>query len=274
MTDTARRRQVAACARLPMLRRIRRAAIGRGSAGRLVMLTASLPGVGPGDLYAASGSAAARGLVGSLVGDWPAWYRLEIGKRGGLHVHILTACEAENARPDGLNGVHIRAIYDLTGVLAYLSKPRDGRAARSATDRAPVGVGAAAEAYIAARADRWASEGKRRLPAGSGVVNLPRRVALAAALAPGLVLAALVAALAADLTRARRLADLLAARQAARVALTARRSARPRGLALIAAPGRARPFLGFLARPPDRIRQRRAGQLLPVRAAVLALHHP
>jgi len=262
VTDTERRRQIAARARLPTLRRIRQEAIRHGSAGRLVMLTADLPGVGPGDLYTASGSAAARALVGGLVGDWPAWYRLELGKRGVLHVHILTAREAENALPDG---IHVRNIYSLSGLLAYLAKPRDGLAARSAFDRAPVGVAVAAEKYLTARADRWA-QGKRRLPAGSGVVNLPRR-ALAAALAPGLVLAVFVADLAARLAACFRLAGLLAARAA--------RKASARRPALTAAPRLAVPFLGFLApcagrgRPPDRIRQRRAGLLLPVRAADL-----
>jgi hypothetical protein len=127
----------------------------------------------PGELYAEEAHRAARQAVYGLVGHWPAWYTVESGEKSGLHVHIVTAAELESDLPDGVN---VRSVWSLRGVLAYLSKPKDSRAARSNHRRTLSlnAVLAASEDHLGKQAARRAA-GHCRLPTASGSVNVPRR---------------------------------------------------------------------------------------------------
>jgi len=219
------------------------------------MLTVHLPGA----LYSAQAHAAARSAVGALVGGWPAWYTLERGQGGGLHAHILAPAEVENALPDG---VHVRTVYSLGGVLAYLSKPRDADAARSGHARTvdPLAALGATERRLAARYERFRATGSRRVPTGSGVVNMPAARRRRAQPGPLLLLAALGAllglAVANLAARRARWASVLTARRTRSRRAAGPRAPRRRPLGTPAPSrrpwpvlGRAVPVLGH-ARPP------------------------
>ena len=222
MTDTTARRQVGAARRLAAWRSVRCEAIRRGAGPRLCMVTVALPG----RLYDAQAHAQARQQVAALVGPWPAWYGLEYGQRVGLHAHILAPVAALayiHAQAPQAHAARIHAqAGGLRGLAAYLSKPRDARAARSAHARQPDPLAAlvAAEDYLQARAEHYEKTGSRRLPVASGLLNVPRSRRQPARPGPGLLLAALVAVLsqqvADHLARADRLAAWLAAGRLAR----------------------------------------------------------
>jgi hypothetical protein len=175
VTDTTRRRKVKAKRLAPILEKIRAEATRRGSDGYMVMLTAPLTRSLESGLYSIQAAQAARELVKALAGGWPAWYTLEQGKGGGLHVHILTVIDAVPGLPEPVHG---EPVYSLAGVLAYLAKVRDALAACSNWCRA-VSTEAgevAAERYLSARAGRLL-DGFKQLPRASGVLNMPRRKA-------------------------------------------------------------------------------------------------
>lgn len=232
-----------------MLRRVRREAVRRGSSGTLVMLTVPLPG----ELYDLDAHRAARDVVKEAVSGWPAWYTLERGTSSGLHAHVLTVTEAVPGVLDAPE-VHGVPVWSLRGVLAYLSKPRDARAAAAGHRRAvPLwSLLEASEAYLSARAAA-AGEGRTRLPAGSGTVNVPPRRRAAVIVPPLLLLSCLNALL------SRRAATLSAthSRRAAVPAVrhrTARRWHLP-GVPVSVPPSR-RPALIGHARPPPRRKPR------------------
>lgn len=171
VTDSNERRRIAARRRMRTLRRVRREAIRRGASPALVMVTLDLPG----ELYGLEAHREAREVVRELVGGWPAWFTLESGRHTGLHAHIVTTVEAVPGLLD-VPGLHGVPVWHLRGLLAYLSKPRDAHAARSNEQRhlsLPDVIGAA-ERYLTARAAALV-EGRERLPAGSGTLNVPQR---------------------------------------------------------------------------------------------------
>lgn len=170
VTDSNRRRSVAARRRERTIRRVRQEAIRRGAAPGLVMVTVGVPG----NLYDLEAHRAARAQVKELVGGWPAWFTLESGRSSGLHAHVLTTVEAVPHILRTAPEAHGVPVWSMRGVLAYLSKPRDARAARS-NERRTLSLSDvidAAEDYLQARAAA-AADGRERLPVGSGVVNTP-----------------------------------------------------------------------------------------------------
>lgn len=236
-----------------MLRRVRREAVRRGSSGALVMLTVPLPG----DLYELDAHRAARDVVKEAVSGWPAWYTLERGTSSGLHAHVLTVTEAVPGVLDTPE-VHGVPVWNLRGVLAYLSKPRDARAAVAGHRRAvPLwSLLEASEAYLSARAAA-AGEGRARLPAGSGTVNVPPRRRAAGIVPPLLLLSCLSALLS---RRAAVLRNILSAILRRRAAVPAVRHRTARRCHLhgvpVSAPPCRRPALIGHARPPPRRKPR------------------
>lgn len=77
------------------------------------------------------------------------WFKVERGRHGGTHVHIVTSA---SAAPGGT------PVYDLAGLAAYLVKPADGRACMRKRDEDISAAelkrqkDAAAEYWLAARA--------------------------------------------------------------------------------------------------------------------------
>lgn len=210
VTDTEQRRGLGAWRRLGTVRRVRREALARGSDGHMVMLTVPLTG----DLYGLEAHRAARRAVAELVSGWPAWFKIERGTRGNLHAHVVTVSEVVPGvlrRPE----VHGVPVWHLRGLLAYLSKPAEGKSARSAhRRRLPLlDLWQAAETYLSARAAA-AADGRSRLPACSGVVNLPpcRR----AVVSPVLILAVFGLQMAERQARARRYMAVVTLRRSQR----------------------------------------------------------
>lgn len=73
----------------------------------------------------AAANLAASTILGN-VGNPPAWVKLERGRCGGLHLHIVTPAPSLGLVP----GLERREVYDAAGLAAYLSKPNDARMAR------------------------------------------------------------------------------------------------------------------------------------------------
>jgi hypothetical protein len=218
VTDTTRRRKMAARRRLKVVRRVRQQAIRLGYGPALVVLTAHLPG----ELYDLEAHRQARQLVREIVGTFPAWFKLEDGREAGLHVHIvapLAVMQRVNKE------VHALEVWSLRGLLAYLSKPVDGNAARSNHRRtlSMPRVLAASERYLSARAAALV-DGRARLPVCSGLLNVPRRTSKRAAPSVGLILDVLLWQCR---RRAAALASALASVQAA-LSLSRRCTAPPR----------------------------------------------
>jgi len=70
-------------------------------------------------LYAPDTSSTARALVGQTVPGPPARWKMERGWGGNLHLHIISPLP-----PLAVPGAaHHAPVYDLRGLLAYLSKP-------------------------------------------------------------------------------------------------------------------------------------------------------
>lgn len=70
-------------------------------------------------LYAPDTSSTARALVGQTFPTGPAYWKLERGWGGNLHLHIISPLP-----PLAVPGAaHHAPVYDLRGLLAYLSKP-------------------------------------------------------------------------------------------------------------------------------------------------------
>lgn len=78
------------------------------------------------DLYCHKAQQRAVKMTAAIVGSAPAWSKLERTHDGWLHAHIITSTDAPLLLPAGAT---TRPVYDLTGLLAYLSKPGDPRAA-------------------------------------------------------------------------------------------------------------------------------------------------
>lgn len=170
LTDTPRRRRTAARRRLGH---------GRGLLPRLlkacghdlVMLTLPLYHAPPAALYCHQTGEQARAAVRALLPPGvPAWCKLEHGRRGLLHIHILTAAAAAAALPPG---VRYTAISDSVGLLEYLGKPADARACRWRDERGHWHSPAYADLQ-AASVDLLAAKQARRLPRLSWPLNLPR----------------------------------------------------------------------------------------------------
>lgn len=193
------------------MRRVQVEALERGSDGHMVMLTVPLAG----DLWEREAHQEARRQVAALVDGWPAWYKIERGKKGVLHAHILTVSEVVTAQVLARPEVHGVPVWSRRGLLAYLSKPANGQAARSAhRRRVPVlDLWEAAEDYLQARAAA-AADGRLRLPVCSGVVNLPPR--RRAAVSSLLILAVFGVQMAQKLDAARRYMAALARKRSQR----------------------------------------------------------
>lgn len=127
------------------------------------------------DLYCHKAKARAKKLTDAIHGNAPAHCTLERSYDGWLHAHIITSADAPLLLPAGAT---TRPVYDLTGLLAYLSKPGDARAAMVTrtvdgqtrtyqnTDENKL---AAYQDYERARA----KSGGRRFPTMSWTRNLP-----------------------------------------------------------------------------------------------------
>lgn len=123
-----------------------------------------------GPLYAAETVSAARALVNQTFSG-PAYWKLERGECGGLHLHVVSPLP-----PVAVPGAaHHVPVHDLGGLLAYLSKPADARLCRPGR-LSPWSMNPYARAqayrdglddYAQARRDAL-SQGRRRLPALSG----------------------------------------------------------------------------------------------------------
>lgn len=266
VTDGEQRRRIGAARRIEAVRRVRREAVRRGSDGVLVLLTVPVPG----ELYEREAHAAARRHVAELVSGWPAWFKLEKGAGGALHAHVITTTDAV---PGVLHRreVHGVPVWHLRGLLAYLSKPADGAAARSNRRRAvPESESVqAAERYLSARACA-AAAGRSRVPACSGVVNVPPR--RRAALSVPLLLAVYMVQMVRKVQAAERYSAVLRVRRSRRGEVR-RSSVRHRAVICWHLPGAAvrsrRVALIGHARPPP---QRSAALLVngPRSAAVTA----
>jgi hypothetical protein len=121
-------------------------------------------------LHSVDASRAARLMVECVFGAAPARWKLEQGRAGSLHVHVVSPLPpvAVHAFDD------VRPVYDLRRLLAYLSKPADARLCRTRlTPYTPDAATRAAE-YRAALTDAAAArasrqrQGKNRLPPVSG----------------------------------------------------------------------------------------------------------
>jgi len=76
-----------------------------------------------GELYSRALRAEAKNEIALLVGDTPSFAKIERGKSGLFHVHLLTSTKVFVSR-------HYSApIYDLEGFVGYVLKPSDSRAA-------------------------------------------------------------------------------------------------------------------------------------------------
>ena len=222
VTDSEQRRGIGASRKREAVKRVRLEALRRGSYGVLVLLTLPMRG----DLYGLEAHREARRQVVASVDGWPAYYVLGEGKSGGLHAHIVTVTEAVEDWTSKPAGAHCEVIerkkYDrnkkktpLRRVLAYLSSPRlEGAGRRNHRRQVSEEVKeAAAERYLQARAAA-AAAGRSRLPACSGVVNVPPRGR--AADRPALILACLAVQLAEWQERARRLMAVMTLRRSQR----------------------------------------------------------
>lgn len=82
-----------------------------------------LPGL---PLYSSATTRAARHLVLSTFQPSPAFWKLERGECGNLHLHVISPLP-----PIAVKGwATCGTVYDLPGLLAYLSKPADARLCR------------------------------------------------------------------------------------------------------------------------------------------------
>lgn len=149
-------------------------ALTLGLSGELMECCLHVPGV----LYDLHATREARRRVRELVQGFPVYHTLEDGQDIGLHENIYIPVELVELLP-----AHIwRQQFDpkkggLAGKLAYHSKPRDALACRSNHRREvpPLLQLIADERLLEAR--KYALEaGRVRLPAASGVMNLPLRL--------------------------------------------------------------------------------------------------
>lgn len=137
------------------------------------------------DLYDHAANARARKVAAAVVGNNPAWCKLERRHDGMLHLHILTRADAWPLLPSGATR---RPVYDAEGLVRYLSKPADARAClvrrkdpvtgQTLTSEAPDSAGLldAYQDYMQARA----LAGGRRFPRLSWSHQLPRMTGLRA----------------------------------------------------------------------------------------------
>lgn len=170
LTDTPQRRRTAARRRLGhgrgLLPRLLSAA-----GHELVMLTVPLRPAPPAALYCPEVAREVRAAARAVLGKSPGWVKLERGRRGLLHLHILTAAAVRDLPP----GVRLSPVPDPLGALVYLSKPGEGLACRWQDERGrwqdptPAELEAATLALRTAR--RQQSGPLRRL---SWTLNLPR----------------------------------------------------------------------------------------------------
>jgi hypothetical protein len=157
MTDTPRRRK----RRAPALKRQLHELHGLYPSG-LVMVTVHLRHLDGLPLYseqlAAEAHAAAAALLkaAGLRGVW----KVERGREGGTHVHLVTASAAKVVKTEIFDDNHVVDVSDGDGLAEYLSKPGDAAVCRPDAG-ALAGWGQseldamrafAAEEYLAARA--------------------------------------------------------------------------------------------------------------------------
>lgn len=121
LVDTQRRRSVTTN---------RRKKYGEGLLARLLSATDDLNHVmlplwtGPAiDLYDHGAKNRARDMTAALVGDAPAWVKLE--HAGQLHAHLIVDASASLLLP---RGAKVEPVYDAEGLMRYLAKPGDARA--------------------------------------------------------------------------------------------------------------------------------------------------
>jgi hypothetical protein len=77
------------------------------------------------DLYDHAANRQARAVAAAVVGDAAAWNSLERSTDKYLHLHIVADADAALLLPPGAK---TRPVYDLEGLMRYLSKPSDARA--------------------------------------------------------------------------------------------------------------------------------------------------
>ncbi|WP_191242384.1 hypothetical protein [Deinococcus ficus] len=78
------------------------------------------------DLYSHKAHDRAANITAAILGTAPGWCKLERDHGGNLHAHIITSTDAPLLLPAGAT---TRPVYNLKGLLHYLSKPGDARAA-------------------------------------------------------------------------------------------------------------------------------------------------
>lgn len=137
----------------------------------LALVTVPL-GYGPPDaLYTLETAETARRTVKAMLGrKTPYWAKLERGRRGLLHVHVMTSLRRGRALPAGTRR---KTVTKPLGLVEYLSKPSDARACKQKGKGRrwyppdPASLEGAIETYEAARS-------RGRLPRLSWSNSLPR----------------------------------------------------------------------------------------------------
>jgi hypothetical protein len=96
---------------------------------RLKLVTVPIGSAIAAGLYSPRVNARARAHARAIVGNSPAWCKLELGLDGGLHLHLLVAADAALMLPRGSKCDPVKPTdADLKRVLGYLCKPADARA--------------------------------------------------------------------------------------------------------------------------------------------------
>lgn len=122
ITDTKSKRQKNKKKAENLSRRLETAAIYKQKP--LNLLTVPIGVIDPLDLYGAALHALARQLCADIVGKHPHYAKLERGRHGWAHLHIITTA----TMPDDVAGGHSTPITDTAGAISYLQKPADARA--------------------------------------------------------------------------------------------------------------------------------------------------
>lgn len=128
-------------------------------------------------LYSPEASRAARDLVRAMFPGVPAYWKLELGEGGRLHLHVIASLPPM-AVPGAMSS---SSVYDLAALMAYLSKPADARLCRPGRLK-PWTPDPSTRARNRYRAEdergewkgRMQAIGRKRFSPLSGWVNLPR----------------------------------------------------------------------------------------------------
>ncbi|GGK90974.1 hypothetical protein GCM10010844_06930 [Deinococcus radiotolerans] len=140
------------------------------SPGALALVTLPLYHGPHADVYRVEVGEMARGRVQAVLGGHPVWAKLEVGRHGLLHVHVLTSAAA---RADLPQHARCTAVTDPVGLLAYLAKPADARAC-SWRDQGGRWHRPNAATLHAAATDHAAARLQGRLPRLTWTAYLPR----------------------------------------------------------------------------------------------------